>query len=163
MKKLYEKGFTLIELLVVIAIIGILSSVVLVSLGGAKDRANDARIISDMDQIRTQAEIVDGNKGNVAMVQCTDSGNAAATPYDAADADIKTLCADVATLGDGSVTIYYDVAVTDLVGANYKEYCAYVQLNSGDYWCVDSSLYSDNVGSSAPTNCTTAAGKNSCK
>lgn len=53
MKRANNKGFTLIELLVVIAVIGLLSSIVLVSLQGARAKARDARRMHDLDQIRT--------------------------------------------------------------------------------------------------------------
>ena len=51
-----QKGFTLIELLVVISIIGLLASVVLVSLNSARARARDARRISDIHQIQLALE-----------------------------------------------------------------------------------------------------------
>ena len=51
-----KKGFTLVELLVVIAIIGILSSVVLVSLNSARVKARDARRVSDLHQIALALE-----------------------------------------------------------------------------------------------------------
>lgn len=47
-----NKGFTIIELLVVIAIIGLLSSVVLVSMQGARAKARDAIRKQDLGQIQ---------------------------------------------------------------------------------------------------------------
>ena len=48
-----QRSFTLIELLVVIAIIGVLASIVLVSLSGAKDQAELAKAQSFARQVRT--------------------------------------------------------------------------------------------------------------
>lgn len=51
-----KRGFTLIELLVVISIISFLTSVVLVSLQGAKNRAQASRIVSEVRQVKQAME-----------------------------------------------------------------------------------------------------------
>jgi len=62
MEKIKE-GFTLIELLVVIAIIGLLATIVLVSLSSARAKGRDARRVSDLKQIEKALEMFYDNYG----------------------------------------------------------------------------------------------------
>ena len=129
-KKRGQKGFTLIELLVVIAIIGILAGIVLVALGGARNRAKDARIQADMAQIRTVAEVYNGDEGNFDGLM-----------LGADVAEITTLTNDI--LGQGGAYSYATAAST---------YCVVADLNAvGAFWCVDSNLVSSATGSSPGT------------
>ena len=61
-----NESFTLIELLVVLAVIGLLVSILVVSLGGPKKEANDARRTVDIQQIMK------------AMALCYDDSNCGA-------------------------------------------------------------------------------------
>lgn len=47
-----RRGFTLIELLVVVAIIGILASIIMVNLSGARGKARDSKRIADIKSIQ---------------------------------------------------------------------------------------------------------------
>lgn len=79
-----SQGFTLIELLVTISIIGLLSSIVLASLSTARNKAYDAKRLSDMVNIRTALEIYRSSNnaypvtGVAWLSQCTGWGGIAA-------------------------------------------------------------------------------------
>ena len=73
MDKRKIKGFTLIELLVVIAIIGLLASIVLVSLNTARQKARDSRRLSDIRQVAIALELYYDNNNNAypTVIGCT--------------------------------------------------------------------------------------------
>lgn len=112
-----NKGFTLIEMLVVIAIIGLLSSVVLVALGPSRTKAKDARIISDLNQVKVLEETLFSNGKYTSLDLTTGNG--------------KALDDDIKANNDGT-------GIT-LVGAGgTSAYAAHTKLNVGGYYCVDS-------------------------
>lgn len=51
-----QKGFTLLELLVVIGIIGLLASIIVINLTGARKRARDTKRVGDVRNIQTANE-----------------------------------------------------------------------------------------------------------
>ncbi len=119
-EKLYKnmkntKGFTLIEMLVVIAIIGLLSSVVLVALGPSRNKAKDARIISDINQTRVILET---------------KFSPATGAYTYLVSDYGALTTDVSNNGG-------TLSVQPSAGAG-STYAISSALVSGGYYCVDS-------------------------
>ena len=73
------KGFTLIELLVVIAIIGLLSTLAVVALNSARQKARDAKRVADIKQVQTALELYFNDEdGYPAVSGTTTLGNTAA-------------------------------------------------------------------------------------
>jgi len=63
-KKIEQRGFTLIELLVVIAVIGLLASIVLVSVGSVRAKSRDAKRIAEIKQLMTALALYYDSNGH---------------------------------------------------------------------------------------------------
>lgn len=110
-----NKAFTLIELLVVIAIIGILAALIIVSLSGARERAQDT-------QIKNNARNID-----TAMAQFALDNVSLYPAYDAEVSISDTLCTNEASDPVQGLGSY----LTGAAACQHANYVALIQTNGG--------------------------------
>ena len=141
-----NKGFTLIELLVVVAIIGVLATVVLGSLGSARERAKDASIKSTLSQMRNQAEFEHLENGNYNDIcdEGTKTGDMFRSAFlktiDTSNGQTaQCLAENTAYYGKPSDGVLSGPRTYNGDDANGNLWAAALPLNDGTWFCVDSS------------------------
>ena len=134
----YSKGFTLIELLVVVAIIGVLTSIVLVSLTNSKNKGADAAVKSNLNTIRGMSELFYANNGNSFL------------PTGGIPLAITTPCPTY--LLAGTNMLQKDKIIADAIAEALKRGTGSACYNSSLNWAVAVTLRSSDGATSGSSN-----------
>jgi len=112
-----QKGFTLIELLIVIAIIGILSSIVLVSLSSAREKAQIAAYKAQVHSFQSAAILACDSDANGTLA-------AGEVPVPASNSKMGSLTYSTSSCGvNGAGTFTIRVESIDLGSSTAAGFC----------------------------------------
>ncbi len=150
MAKLHNKiirGFTLIELMVVISIIGMLSSVMMVSLKNARNKSLDAKVKAQLRNLRSSAAIYRDTIGNGtygAIVNASTWGGNDTIGYGCAQGMFihQSILPYLSKVNNPSFVVDDSytrcVAINQAGIGNADKYMVILKLSNGDFYCVDS-------------------------
>lgn len=122
-----KKGFTLIELLVVVAIIGLLSTIVLSSLSQSQAKGYNAKIMQQLNQFRTGAQMYFTNHTGYGPVtnSCAEGMFNSVDPQDGAPG---------VSIASGNLPDFSQIYCS----ATERQYSVKATLyEENTYWCVD--------------------------
>lgn len=122
-----SKGFTLIELLVVIAVIGLLASIVLVSINNARTKARDTRRLEEIRKLQLAIEMYYSDYGSYPS-RHTDSNNASWQSNLGGDLASYLNPLPIDPVNTGNLIYRYDGGETD----DYPGYGLMIQLEHAD-------------------------------
>lgn len=144
-----QSGFTLIELLVVISIIGLLSSIVLAAVSDAREKAENAHILSMIREYRNALELYyndnDGSYPDTGGTwYCLGEYSSACYPGITDNIDLDSYISGNPPVNDSAISVW----TFSFIGARY--------LSSGNSYTINYALNGDvNCGFGASRNLTT--------